>query len=134
MAFPIIISAESPPPTREYLEAIQRAKERFFKIDYNKEITEISEYDLLYNYTDFFCSYNKENGQYKIYYPHGQIQSIENCLNGERHGQYKKWYENGNKWIDANYNKGKLDGQYQSWFEDGTIYWNVEYINGVRRN
>lgn len=61
----------------------------------------------------------KRTGGWKQWYKSGQLQSEETYILDVLDGPYVTWYENGQKRIEAHVVQGKYVGHYLSWFDNG---------------
>lgn len=96
-----------------------------------------------------------KEGEWRIWFPNGNVNKIGNTLNGEEHGIYqefyeegqikyeyhydlgkkinvwKSWYENGQQWTSRDFKNDKLDGKVLVWDTDGTLTKEYTYRNGA---
>jgi antitoxin component YwqK of YwqJK toxin-antitoxin module len=77
--------------------------------------------------------YGKKKGEFKKWYPNGQLREQGYYKEGKEEGEYKELYTNGKLWNQSYYKEGKLDGEYKMWYDNGElivykIYENDELI------
>jgi len=74
-----------------------------------------------------------EDGHCRKYYPNGQIEEISNWKNGKLNGQYKKFHINGVLNFNIEHLNGKRkDGEFISYNMYGKIYQKSNIIGGKR--
>lgn len=61
----------------------------------------------------------KMNGEWKFWFPSGQIQRQIGFKDGKRDGPALEWNEKGDPLFEVTYNEGKLDGTATAWTPDG---------------
>jgi len=53
---------------------------------------------------------------------------------GDReNGEYKKWYPNGQLWVQCFYKDGVLHGEYKEWYDNGKLSKHHFYKNGQKK-
>jgi len=52
-------------------------------------------------------------------------------LDGKMDGEFKSWWPNGQLFVHCYYRNGKFDGEYKSWDENGEMLEHYYYKNGV---
>lgn len=62
----------------------------------------------------------RRHGEFRSFYPNGQLRSQENYVNGIKDGFYSTWYENGRRRFEAEIENGRQVGV-KSWNTEGTI-------------
>jgi len=67
------------------------------------------------------------NDKQIAYYNNGQIQFMQQYLNGIKHGEYKDWYKNGQLRTIGYYNMGMRDGIWKWYDENGEMTLQVRY-------
>ena len=65
------------------------------------------------------------------YYENGQVQYMQQYLNGIKHGEYKDWYKDGQLRTLGNYYMGMRDGVWQWYGEKGEVTLQVKYDKQV---
>ncbi len=70
------------------------------------------------------------DGEFKAYYPNGDIQGEVTYKNGEMNGEYKEYHENKSIRLSGNYKNNLQDGEWKSYLEDGTLETIVNYKDG----
>ena len=80
-----------------------------------------------------FSNADKLEGEFKSFYPNGNIKLISNYIDGKLNGTYNFYYEK-NEIINVQcvYINGKLHGKYLKFFPNGNIKLNCTYINGIK--
>ena len=58
-------------------------------------------------------------GEWKYYFPNGQLKSVEESKNGDLDGKNIYYYENGQKSLEEEYSKGEEDGYSTSYYGNG---------------
>jgi len=64
------------------------------------------------------------------YYPNGQKQREEECLNGTSHGKQTRWDESGQKKEEAEWRDGKQHGKTIWWYGTGQKWREYEWRDG----
>lgn len=80
-------------------------------------------------YTEQNYEDGEKKGEWRVYFPNGQIQKEGVKINGKDHGQYREWYQNGNLKYEYQYDLGKKVGKWLSWYEDGTKYTERNFVD-----
>jgi Phospholipase/Carboxylesterase/MORN repeat variant len=82
------------------------------------------------------CNYrtNTKEGEFKVWYKSGQIESKSNFLNGLSHGLQEYWYSNGQRESTENYRNGQEDGNITCWDTSGTVEGQWTYNHGLNQN
>ena len=70
------------------------------------------------------------DGEFKAYYPNGNLQGEVIYKNGEMNGEYKEYNENKSIRLSGNYKNNLQDGEWKSYLEDGTLESIVNYKDG----
>lgn len=70
------------------------------------------------------------DGEFKAYYPNGNLQREVIYKNGEMNGEYKEYNENKSIRLFGNYKNNLQDGEWKSYLEDGTLESIVNYKDG----
>ena len=70
------------------------------------------------------------DGEFKAYYPNGNLQGEVNYKNGEMNGEFKEYHENKNIRLSGNYKNSLQEGEWKSYLEDGTLETIVNYKDG----
>ena len=65
------------------------------------------------------------------YYENGQVQFMQQYLNGIKHGEYKDWYKNGQLRTVGYFYMGMREGNWQWFGEKGNITLQVKYDKQV---
>lgn len=77
-------------------------------------------------------------GEFKAYYPNGNLQGEIIYKNGEMNGDFKEYHENKNKRLSGSYKNNLQDGEWKSYLEDGTLETIVNYkdgeLNGIKED
>ncbi len=68
-------------------------------------------------------------GERKLYYKNGQIQSIETLENGRFSGPYKKYYENGQIANEGQYTDDEMSGVWKRWNDAGNLMEEVTFAH-----
>ncbi len=63
----------------------------------------------------------KREGECKWWWDNGQLRSQEYYKGGKFDGEWKRWYANGQLWVQLYYKEGKLNGEYKWWNENGQL-------------
>lgn len=74
----------------------------------------------------------RRQGNWKYYYPNGDIRAEITYLNNLMEGPYKKYYYLEKIKLDCNYFAGKLDGEYKKYFESDQVQLEGQYDMGIR--
>jgi len=85
---------------------------------------------------NLWCNYktNTKEGEFKVWYSNGQIESKTNFLNGLRHGLHEYWYSNGNRESIQNYSYGQENGKCTWWNNDGSLQQELIFEKGLNQN
>jgi len=80
-----------------------------------------SSFDKRIKEESLWCNYrtNTKEGEFKVWYKTGQLESKTNFLNGLRHGVIEYWYSNGQRGSLQNYSNGQKHGKCTWWNDDG---------------
>ena len=70
------------------------------------------------------------DGEFKAYYPNGNLQGEVIYKNGEMNGEYKEYNENKSIRLSGNYKNNLQDGEWKSYLEDGTLESIINYKAG----
>jgi len=83
-----------------------------------------------------WCNYmtNTKEGEFKVWYKNGQIESKTNYLNGLRHGLLEYWYINGQRESKLNYINGQEQGKCTWWNTDGSLQRELIFEKGLNKN
>ena len=83
-----------------------------------------------------WCNYktNTKEGEFKVWYKNGQIESKTNYLNGLRHGLHEYWYSNGQRESIQNYTNGQEHGKSSWWNTDGLLQNELIFEKGLNQN
>jgi len=83
-----------------------------------------------------WCNYrtNTKEGEFKVWYKDGQINSKTNFLNGLRHGLLEYWYSNGQRESIQNYSNGQKNGKCKWWNNDGSVQQELIFKKGSNQN
>ena len=71
------------------------------------------------------------NGDFKAYYPNGNLQGEIIYKNGEMNGEFKEYYENKNIRLVGNYKESLQEGEWKFYLENGNLQSVVNYKSGV---
>lgn len=69
-------------------------------------------------------------GEFKAYYPNGNLQGEVNYINGEMNGDFKEYHENKKIRLSGSYKNSLQEGEWKSYLEDGTLESIVNYKDG----
>ena len=69
-------------------------------------------------------------GEFKAYYPNGNLQGEVNYVNGEMNGNFKEYHENKKIRLSGSYKNSLQEGEWKSYLEDGTLESIVNYKDG----
>lgn len=83
-----------------------------------------------------WCNYrtNTKEGEFKVWYQDGQIESKTNYLNGLRHGLLEYWYSNGQRESVQHYLNGQENGKSKWWNTDGSFQNELIFEKGLNQN
>jgi antitoxin component YwqK of YwqJK toxin-antitoxin module len=81
------------------------------------------------NRCEFTIVNGRLNGEYKEYYPDGQLYAHCTFKNGKVHGEYRSWWLNGKPAEHSYNNNGKLEGEYKEWYKNGKLFQHCFYKN-----
>ena len=73
-------------------------------------------------------------GEYKSYYPTGQLKSECTTKDGKNEGTFKKYWENGNLMIECVFKDGKFNGPYTEYDEYGLLVKKGDYADNKFTN
>jgi len=95
-----------------------------------------SSFDKSIKEKSLWCNYktNTKEGEFKVWYKNGQIESKTNFLNGLRHGLHEYWYSNGQRESIQNYINGQEHGNVTYWDISGTIENELTFKHGLNQN
>ncbi|MBD1397688.1 toxin-antitoxin system YwqK family antitoxin [Pontibacter sp. JH31] len=79
-----------------------------------------------------FISYQngKEHGEWKKFYPSGQLRERRFFEQGQKTGEYIAWWENGKKQLHYFFEEDEYEGACKEWNEDGRLVKAMHYKNG----
>jgi len=85
---------------------------------------------------NLWCNYktNTKEGEFKVCYRNGQVESKTNFSNGLRHGLHEYWYSNGNRESVQNYSKGQKNEKCIWWNRDGSVQQELIFEKGLNQN
>lgn len=95
-----------------------------------------SSFDKSIKEKSLWCNYktNTKEGEFKVWYKNGQIESKTYFLNGLRHGLHEYWYSNGQRESIQNYLNGQVHGNVTYWDTLGTIEYNLIFKHGFNQS
>ncbi len=95
-----------------------------------------SSFDKTIKEESLWCNYktNTKEGEFKVWYKSGQIESKTNFLNGLRHGLLESWYSNGQRESIENYINGQEHGKSIWWNIDGSLQNELIFEKGLNQN
>jgi hypothetical protein len=95
-----------------------------------------SSFDKSIKEESLWCNYrtNTKEGEFKVWYKDGQIESKTNFLNGLRHGLLEYWYSNGLRESKLNYINGQEQGKCTWWNTDGSLQNELIFEKGLNQN
>ena len=83
---------------------------------------------------ELFYQYGKREGQGKLFYPSGKLQSEFTFKASVLHGNFIRYYENGKKMDVCQYQSGKRFGKGFLYNEDGSIAIELDYLPNSELN
>jgi len=69
-----------------------------------------------------------KQGEYKKFYPQGQVEELANYKNDQLDGQRVLFYENGDTSIVETYQEGKFEGIYKSYHKNNVLEQKGQYV------
>jgi antitoxin component YwqK of YwqJK toxin-antitoxin module len=75
---------------------------------------------------------NKLEGEYKQWYPNGQLSSRGYYKEGKPEGEYNWWGPKGNLSSKSYYKEGKPEGEYKGWYDNGKLRIQYYYKEGKK--
>ncbi len=95
-----------------------------------------SSFDKRIKEESLWCNYrtNAKEGEFKVWYPNGQIESRTNYLKGLRDGLFEYWYPNGQRESIQNYVNGQEHGKSTWWNSDGSLQNELFFKKGLNQN
>ena len=95
-----------------------------------------SSFDKQIKEESLWCNYvtNTKEGEFKVWYKDGQIESKTNFLNGLRNGLLEYWYSNGQRESKLNYINGQEQGKCTWWNNDGSLQNELVFEKGLNQN
>ena len=72
----------------------------------------------------------QKHGEYKEYYPSGQLEYRCHYKNGKLHGEFKEYYSNGQLWEHRHYKNDNRHVEYKHYYNNGHLYIHAYRING----
>ena len=69
-------------------------------------------------------------GEFKAYYPNGNLQGEVNYVNGEMNGDFKEYHENKKIRVSGSYKNSLQEGEWRSYLEDGILESIINYKDG----
>ena len=122
-------------PTRDGLELITEVQADGSIVEYT--VNERDEQHGTYIYKSgnnklIECKYwnGKIHGEYKSWYPNGQLECTCICINNKIDGSYMEWHEDGTIKEHSFYNDGVRDGMTKCWDQHANVIQNTLYIDG----
>ena len=64
---------------------------------------------------------NLLNGERRIYYENGNVQSLETFVAGEHQGRYLSFYDSGKIELQGDYLDGKMEGEWKAYYPNGQL-------------
>ena len=95
-----------------------------------------SSFDKSIKEESLWCNYktNSKEGEFKVWFNNGQIESKTNYLNGLRHGLHEYWYSDGQRESIQNYINGQEHGKCTWWNTDGALQNELIFEKGLNQN
>jgi len=95
-----------------------------------------SSFDKTIKEESLWCNYrtNTKEGEFKVWYKNGQIESITNYSKGLRQGLHENWYSNGQRESTQNYLNGQEHGKSTWWNTDGSLQNELIFDKGLNQN
>jgi antitoxin component YwqK of YwqJK toxin-antitoxin module len=75
-------------------------------------------------------SIGQREGEYRSYFPNGQLREIAQYDKGERYGLVQQWFSNGHQFELYTLNAGVRHGAAITWFSNGMLRCYEHYKNG----
>jgi len=75
--------------------------------------------------------YKLDNGDFKEWYPNGQIRTQQTYKDGVLNGPCNYWFDNGLAELTSYYIEGQLNSEYKRWFCKGQLLEHKTYKNGI---
>lgn len=97
----------------------------------NKDSTKIKENELTLDVTNALPIENLKDGDFKSYFPEGQLKVSGFVEQGKRVGKWESYFPNGNKQSENNYVNGLLSGKTVVLYSNGQIMYIGYYNNGT---
>ncbi|RIJ42904.1 toxin-antitoxin system YwqK family antitoxin [Pontibacter oryzae] len=72
----------------------------------------------------------KEHGEWKKFYPSGQLRERRFFEQGQKTGEYIAWWENGKKQLHYFFKDDEYEGSCKEWNEEGRLVKAMHYKNG----
>lgn len=82
--------------------------------------------------TSFVKSYlmGKEHGEWKQYFPAGQLREVRYFKQGKKEGEYQAWWPNGEQRLLYHFADGEYEGNCQEWNVEGVLIKDMNYRQG----
>ncbi len=74
-----------------------------------------------------------KQGEYKKFYPKGQVEELANYKDNLLHGERIMFYENGDTSIVENYQNGQFEGIYKSYHKNNVLEQRGAYVNNAMK-
>jgi antitoxin component YwqK of YwqJK toxin-antitoxin module len=69
------------------------------------------------------------DGERKVYYEDGSVQSIETFVADEHNGRFLSFYDNGKVELQGDFIDGKMEGEWRSYYRNGQLKEIVPFVN-----
>jgi len=95
-----------------------------------------SSFDKRIKEESLWCNYrtNTKEGEFKVWYKDGKIESKTNYSKGLRDGLHENWYANGQRESKLNYLNGQEQGKCTWWNTDGSLQNELMFEKGLNLN
>ena len=95
-----------------------------------------SSFDKSIKVKSLWCNYraNTKEGEFKVWYRNGQIESKTHFLHGLRHGLFEYWYSSGQRESVEHYSNGQKNGKCTWWNKDGSLQNELIFKHGLNQN
>ncbi len=83
-------------------------------------------------YREYRTKYGIKDGEFKQWFPTGQLAIQRWFLDGKMDGEYNEWSSNGNIFIQVEYVNGKMNGEYKKYNSNGELTQQSAFVNDKR--
>ncbi len=116
------------PACNNGLETVETKDDYGYQIKYTRRKTDYAKEGLYVKLDEKGNKYEEAqykndqlNGERKLYFENGEVQIIENYLDGNFEGPYQTFYENGQVQLVGQYSNNKAEGEWKKYYDSSEL-------------